>query len=185
MSKTIVSWPIVFHRIRERYNCTVALRHLLPKKSSTISTSFVFSIMADPLSIATGILTFMGACNALASTIKKLHRLRKAPQQLEELENEISSLQSYIEGIQQLVGMHSNGGDEVIGRMSLGMHIENARKKIQEIENFLEGTLVDVSSPVKIRTRGWLKWQSELNRLRQELRDVRLELGTCVGLFSA
>ena len=141
--------------------------------------------MADPLSIATGILTFMGACNALASTIRKLHRLRKAPQELEELENEMSSLQSYIESLQELVHMPNGNGDRVIGQMSLGIHITKAREKIQEIQCFLEGSLLDATSTLKIRTRAWLKWQSELNRLRQALRDVRLEIGNCLGLFSA
>ncbi|KAK4691359.1 hypothetical protein P7C71_g5624, partial [Lecanoromycetidae sp. Uapishka_2] len=141
--------------------------------------------MADPLSIATGIITFVGACQALASTIQKLHHLRKAPQELEELETEILSLQSYSEGIKQLVDMHSCDQDQVIGRMSLGLHIENARKKIQKIQQFLENSLLDTSSMIKIRTRAWLKWQSEFKRLRQELRDVRLEIGSCIGLFSA
>jgi len=89
--------------------------------------------MADPLTIATGIVTLVGACNALASTIKKFYDLRKAPKELEELENEISALQSHTEGISQLVEPHGDTRDEIIGKLSLESHIESARKKIQEI----------------------------------------------------
>jgi len=141
--------------------------------------------MADPLTIATGIVTLVGACNALASTIKKFYDLRKAPKELEELENEISALQSHTEGISQLVEPHGDTRDEIIGKLSLESHIESARKKIQEINRFLEKSLLDTSSSFRIRTSAWLKWQSEFSRLRQELRDVRLEIGTCINLFTA
>lgn len=141
--------------------------------------------MADPLSIATGILTFMGACNALASTIEKLHHLRKAPQELEELENEIFALQASIDSIKRLVQMHSGSRNEAIGQISIGAYVENARKKIQQIQRSLEESLVDLSSSNRIRAKAWLKWQSEYNRLRQELRDIRLEIGTCISLFNA
>ena len=104
--------------------------------------------MADPLSIATGILTFIGACKGLASTIQKLHRLRRAPRDIDDLENEISSLQSYIEGINQLVELHSGDGDGTIGRMSLGEHLGTARNKIQNMHQFLDATLLDASSNI-------------------------------------
>jgi len=141
--------------------------------------------MADPLTIATGIVTFVGARNALASTIKKFCDLRKAPKDLEELENEISALQSHTEGISQLLEPHGDNRDEIIGKLSLESHIESARKKIQEVNRFLEKSLLDTSSSFRIRTSAWLKWQSEFSRLRQELRDVRLEIGTCINLFTA
>lgn len=141
--------------------------------------------MADPLSIATGILAIVGACNALASTIKKFHDLRKAPQELEELEHEISALQSHTRSISQLVQPHGDNRDNIIGKLSLETHIESARKKIQEIHRFLEKSLLDASSSIKIRTSAWLRWKSEFSRLRQEVRDVRLEIGTCINLFSA
>lgn len=141
--------------------------------------------MADPLSIATGILTFMGACNTLVSTIKKLHQLRQAPRELEELENEISSLRTYTEGLNRLVEMRNVNDKKAIDLLFLGSQIDSARWKIQEIRHFLEGSLLDPSSSIKIRSSAWLKWQSEFNRLRQELRDVRLEIGTCIGLFTA
>ncbi len=141
--------------------------------------------MADPLTIATGIITIVGACNALVSTIKKFHDLRKAPKELEELENEISALQSHTDSISQLVKPHGDTRDKIIGKLSLETHIESARKKIQEIHRFLEKSLLDASSSIKIRKSAWLKWQSEFNKLRQELRDLRLEIGTCINLFSA
>ena len=142
--------------------------------------------MADPLSIATGILTFMGACNALASTVKKLHQLRKAPHELEALENEISALRSCAEGINQIVQMHSGvRNDDIISQFSVVNSIESARKKIEEICQYLEHSLLDATSSNKVRPSAWLKWQSEFNRLRQELRDIRSEIGTCISLFSA
>ncbi|KAL8704734.1 MAG: hypothetical protein Q9201_002118 [Fulgogasparrea decipioides] len=139
----------------------------------------------DPLSIAAGVVTFMGACNALASTIQKLHRLRNTPKELKELENEINDLKTCMGDINRLVQMHSGNGVELVCQTSLGVYVENARKKIQEIQKYLEHTLLDTPSSRKIRASAWLKWQPEFHRLRQELRDLRSEIGTCISLFNA
>ena len=140
--------------------------------------------MADPLSIATGVITFIGACNSLASTIKKLHCIRKAPAELLELEHELSALRSCIEGIEQISKAYNGDCEKVIGHIHIGPYVDNARKKIQQIRQFLETSLLDTSTGSKIRPSAWLKWQSEFSRLRQELRDVRSEIGTCISLFN-
>ncbi|KAL8733486.1 MAG: hypothetical protein Q9166_002113 [cf. Caloplaca sp. 2 TL-2023] len=139
----------------------------------------------DPLSITTGVLTMIGACNALASTIRKLHHLREAPKELGELEREMSALQSCTKVINQLVQTQCENRSDLIGRISVGMCVKNARQKIEEIQHFLDHTLLDLSTSSKIRRTAWLRWQSDFSRLRQELRDVRSEIGTCICLFSA
>ena len=138
----------------------------------------------DPLTIATGVLTMIGACNALASTIKKLHHLREAPGELEALEKEISALHSCADGISHLVQVHGQNRREGIGQISVGLCVGNARQKVEQVQQILDRSLLDLSSG-KIRKSAWLRWQSEFDRLRQELRDVRSELGTCVCLFNA
>ncbi|KAL8822436.1 MAG: hypothetical protein Q9191_006828 [Dirinaria sp. TL-2023a] len=127
----------------------------------------------------------MGACNALASTIKKLHQLRKAPHELEALENDILALRSCAEGINQIVQMHSGARNDIISQVSIVEAIENAYKKIMQIHKYIEHSLLDTTASNKIRASAWLKWQSEFDRLRQELRDIRSEMGTCMSLFNA
>ncbi|KAL8819079.1 MAG: hypothetical protein Q9223_002415 [Gallowayella weberi] len=139
----------------------------------------------DPLSIATGVITLIGACNALASTIKKLHQLREAPKELDDLEKELSALQSCTEGVNQLIQTHDNHRRGIVGRMSIGLYVENAHQKIEQIQHFLDRRLLDLSSRNKIRRSAWFKWRSEFERLRQELRDVRSEIGTCICLLNA
>ena len=153
-------------------------------RNLTLLVSPFASAMADPLSIATGVITFIGACNALATTIKKLHRIRKAPAELLELEHELSALRSCTEGIEQLTQTHSRRHEYVIGQIHIGLYVDNARKKIQQIQQFLEQSLIDTSRGSKIRSSALLKWQSEFSRLRQELRDLRSEIGTCISLFN-
>lgn len=139
----------------------------------------------DPLSIATGVITFVGACNALASTIKKLHHLRKAPKELEDLEDEITALRSSTESIGYLVQAQCNNHNMLVGQTSIGTFVDNARKKIQETQQVLENSISDALSGRKIRPSAWLRWESEFARLRQELRDIRSEIGTCISLFNA
>ncbi|KAL8965609.1 MAG: hypothetical protein Q9183_003764 [Haloplaca sp. 2 TL-2023] len=139
----------------------------------------------DPLSITTGVLTLIAACNALATTIAKLHRIRHVPEELEELETEICALQSCIEATNTLVRLHSDDRSGINGQLSLGQHIKDAYRKIEQIRLFLDTRVLEISSGRKIRKSFWLKWQSQFNRMRQELRDVRSQLGTCISLFDA
>ncbi|KAL8846856.1 MAG: hypothetical protein Q9221_008085 [Calogaya cf. arnoldii] len=139
----------------------------------------------DPLSITTSVVTLIAACNALASTIRKLHRLRHVPKELEELEKEISALQSCTEGINMLILTHSDNQNGMFGQISLGVYVKDARQQIEQTQQFLDSSVLDLSSSSRIRKSVWLKWQSEFSRLRQELRDVRSQLGTCISLFNA
>ena len=139
----------------------------------------------DPLSIATAVLTCMSATNTLISTVKKLHNLRRAPKEIEELENEISALRSTSESMNAILQMPSGSKNQVLQHVPVTTSIDAARKKIDGIQRFLETTLLAEDSSAKIQKSAWLKWQSEFNRLRQELRDSRIELGTCMNLFSA
>ena len=138
----------------------------------------------DPLSIATGVLTCMGACNALGSTVQKLYRLRNAPKELGELDSDISSLKSCVENVNQLVQTKSGDWNRTISPTSLELCVENTRKKVEQTQEFLKHSLLDDAAIRRVRPRAWLRWQSQFTRLRQELRDVRLELGTCIGLHS-
>ena len=139
----------------------------------------------DPLSVTTGVLTLIAACNALASTITKLNRLRHAPKELEGLETEISALQTCIEDINALVHTHSDNPSGILGKLALGEHIKDARHKIEQIQQFLDTSVLDLASSSKIRKSYWLKWQLEFGRLRQELRDLRSRLGTRICLYNA
>ncbi|KAI4261852.1 MAG: hypothetical protein L6R42_002955 [Xanthoria sp. 1 TBL-2021] len=139
----------------------------------------------DPLSVTTSVLTLIAACNALASTIRKLHHLRHAPKELKQLEAEISALHSCTEGFNVLLHTHSDNRNGMFDHLSLGVYIKDARQKIEQTQQFLESRVLDLSSSSNIRKSVWLKWQSEFTRLRQELRDVRSQLGTCICLFNA
>ena len=138
----------------------------------------------DPLTIATGVLTLMGACNALGSTVQKLYHLRNGPKEISELSSDISALKSCVENVNQLV--QAKGGDlnRTISTCSLESCVENARKKVEQTQAFLEHSLLDDAAVCRVRARALLRWQSHFSRLRQELRDVRSELGTCIGLYN-
>ncbi|CAO1597455.1 hypothetical protein XANCAGTX0491_001262 [Xanthoria calcicola] len=139
----------------------------------------------DPLSVTTSVLTLIAACNALASTISKIHHLRHAPTELEQLEAEISALHSCTDALNILLHTHSDNQSAMFDHLSLGRIVKDARQKIEQTQGFLETSVLDLSSSNKIRKSVWLKWQSEFTRLRQELRDVRSQLGTCICLFNA
>lgn len=139
----------------------------------------------DPVSLTTAVVTFIGACNVLASTIQKLHHLRKAPKEIQELDNEISALKACVVGIGHLLKSHGEDRNDLIGQLPIALSLDNACGKIEETQRYLEQSLLDTSSGRKIRTSAWLKWLPEFQRLRQEIRDIRSELGTCISLYNA
>ncbi|KAL8996789.1 MAG: hypothetical protein Q9188_006482 [Gyalolechia gomerana] len=128
----------------------------------------------DPLSVTTGVLTLVGACNALASTIRKLHHLREAPRELGALEKEISALQSCADGISHLVQTHGQSRREVMGQSSIGVCVGNARQKIEEIQQYLDRSLLEPSSGSKIRKSACAESQGnemQLQKLTSEGRS--------------
>ncbi|KAF2224518.1 ankyrin repeat-containing domain protein [Elsinoe ampelina] len=137
--------------------------------------------MADPLSIATGVVAFIGAANALASTIKKLHRVRHAHTSIKALEDEMRALRDYVESIRQLLDAH---GHLMMQQDPMEKHLNRAHAKVNEVNMTLLGLLKD-SSHKTVRTSTWLHWDSQLSRMRQELRDVRVEIGNRLSVFNA
>ena len=142
--------------------------------------------MPDPLSIGTGILAIIGSANALASTIKKLYRVRYAQTAIALLENEMTALRSYVESVNKLLGM-SNGSQQnnAFQHLPIERYLETARTKIDQVNSFLDQKLLNDTPQRKIKKSVWLKWETELNRLNQELRDARMEIGTCLNFLNA
>lgn len=77
--------------------------------------------------MATGVLTLLGACNALASTIRKLHNLREAPKELEALEEEVSALQLCTDGVNHLLHALGRSSRDVMAQTFIGDCVEKAR----------------------------------------------------------
>ncbi|KXS95674.1 hypothetical protein AC578_6241 [Pseudocercospora eumusae] len=138
----------------------------------------------DPLSISTAIITCIGATAALANTIQKLHRLRKAPKDITSLEDEILAVNKHVEHVGNILRASSNCRPAIVKDSSLEPAIEAARTKVEQVKQFLENKLLKDNS-TELKKSAWLKWQSEFGRLKQDLRDVRIELGFCINLFSA
>ncbi|KAF7194525.1 Ankyrin-3 [Pseudocercospora fuligena] len=138
----------------------------------------------DPLSISTAIITCMGATAALANTIQKLHRLRKAPKEIACLEDEIVAVNKHVEHVGDLLRAPSHCRPAIIKDLSLQPAIEAARTKVEQVKSFLENKLLKDNS-AELKKSAWLKWQSEFGRLKQDLRDVRIDLGFCINLSSA
>lgn len=127
----------------------------------------------DPLSISTAIITCMGATAALANTIQKLHRLRKAPKEIASLEDEIVAVNKHVEHVGNTLRARSNYRHAVIKDLSLQPAIEAARMKVEQVKKFLDNNLLKDGS-TELKKSAWLKWQSEFTRLKQDLRGKRV-----------
>ncbi|KAM3416273.1 hypothetical protein BST61_g7879 [Cercospora zeina] len=141
----------------------------------------------DPLSISAAALACIGAAAALAKTVHKLSLLQQAPQEISELEKEIEAVRTHLESFQKVVHDRSNAHNALLAGLPIDKCIKDAQEKTSQIKSFLEGGLLkeSSSSTKKLKKSSWLKWQSELRRLKEELRGIRVELGININLFSA
>ncbi|CAK1365360.1 unnamed protein product [Cercospora beticola] len=143
--------------------------------------------MTDPLSISVAALACVGAAATLTKTIHKLILLQNAPQEISELAKEIKTIQTHLEGFHEVVKERGNAHTTIAAALPIDKCINDAQQKTTQINTFLETNLLKETSLAtkKLKKSAWLKWQSELRRLKQELRDIRVELGININLFNA
>ena len=109
--------------------------------SPVCRSAFAFSSYLNPVNssaqwILCQLLTFMGACNALRSTIQKLYHLRNAPKELGELDLDISALKSCVENVNQLVQIKSGDWNRTINSTSLDCAWRMPARKSSKHRNF-------------------------------------------------
>ncbi|MCJ1348632.1 hypothetical protein MMC31_006864 [Peltigera leucophlebia] len=113
----------------------------------------------EPLSIAAGTLTLLGALGATAKGLKKLASLKHAPIQILQLCNEVKFAATVVKDLQHLLEEHL----------------------MQDIPS----TGLDSVSDIEFSKRAWLKHQTKSLRLFEEIRDYRVEINNNLNLLCA
>ena len=140
----------------------------------------------DPLSLATGVVTLLGACSVVTKTFRRILSLKDAPPLIQALNNEISDLQlalmdvnDYVQQIKQSRASTPIADARILRMCSLT--IDDTREKIQEIDSLLHSRLLKPSSGGKLEIKypslvrefsHLIKHQGDIRHSRQRILSV-------------
>lgn len=141
--------------------------------------------MADPLTITTAAIAFFGSASALASTIKKLHRVRHAAPAIQSLEDEMLTLRGYVQNVKDMLNTTSQAQYSILRQLPVETYLASARNRVSKVTTCLDQKLAPGSSERGVRKSAWLTWESDLKAMQKELCDVRVEIGACLTLMNA
>ena len=126
--------------------------------------------MADPLSVAASIIAVVGAADEVTNGLRRLKAARHAPESLRDLLEEISQLEMVLNGIKSGVLSPENPPVE------LASLIREAGSKLLELRSLIEYTLTKAGVSDEIDRWQWLRKGNEVERLRNQLSTIRLNL---------
>ena len=143
----------------------------------------------DPLSITASALTVVTALDQAYKCAQRLRAVRQAPGEITLLLEEVADLTQLLEQVQSTQSPPAYG--DGIARPNekptgLDLHLSRASTKLNELD-----TLVEEHASRTNRRRpdrghwGWVQGRRRANILREELRDLRLNLTASLGATTA
>ena len=128
------------------------------------------------LSALTGVITVIGAAQETGKTLLKVLRsVRKAPQGLRALIDEIAQIEMVLAGVRD--ACHDGQGSTP----ALDSLIENARGQLLQIHSLIQYQLVQTKEVVQVDRLAWAKHRHEVGRRREQLTRTRLDINTALS----
>lgn len=138
----------------------------------------------DPLSITASSLAVLGALTAGGKGIQKLASLRHAGDDFEDLRHEAENLRGLLTLFREaLLVIHGSTAYVDHGEL-LSTLLETAHKVVVDLESFVAFHLTKANEDTTLSKRRWLKASSQVEKLRQRIRDARSNLIFAVGVLS-
>ena len=138
--------------------------------------------MADPLSVVASTLAVVGAAEGATKTLLKFKKMLDGPEpeHVLALINEISDLRIVLTDIQKfLVRNTVNLPQQPLRHVAT--LIDRAKAELLQLDELIQYRLFKANSVpgrIKVSRREWVKSNNKLERFRQEMRDIRLNLVT-------
>ena len=133
--------------------------------------------MADPLSITASVIAVLGAAEGVSKTLARIKSLRHAPTEVLALINEVSDLRIILGEVERYVIRDVSSPVEQLQTMST--LVERAMDSLLELDQLIQYRLLKATSrstEPKISRREWAAAKPVIERYRQGLRDIRLNI---------
>ena len=141
----------------------------------------------DPFSISTGVVTLLGVCAGTCKVFKKIRGLRRAPELIQALNNEVSDLHliiacisNYLDGTttSELGLLHVDDSNFLLCMQLL----DDTRGMVLELGSFLQGRILKITSTKsespEVNRVALLKEQGRLTRLQAQLQQARQRISS-------
>ena len=137
----------------------------------------------DPLSITASLLAIIHAAHVSVQGLRKIYAYRHASEELDRLRAEFESLEELLLNIKTFAEVNASLPCCEI----LHKPLESASVKITRVEAMLSSPafrLTRLSDSNKARTT-WFRYKHRFEVLREEVKNVKIDLGTRLGLVTA
>ena len=132
----------------------------------------------DPFSLTVGIIGVLGVGGQLAGCLRKIETLKRAPNELRELNGEISDLYLVVKQVNGLC--HQYPGDSGVPRdNNLRSSLARMKGKLLELEELIAFRLTKPGSTdtdIQVDRSRWLRLKPKVQKLREELRSITLNI---------
>lgn len=143
----------------------------------------------DPLSLTTGVFALLGACVTASRTLKKIGDLRRAPELVQAVNNEISDLHLMIIDMSDRFERFKRNCstiprvDRAISQLCTST-LDQTRDKVLEIETLIQYQLLKPENEhLTVNKRAYLRHHGKLVKLHTELRDFRQRIANIFSHF--
>lgn len=138
----------------------------------------------DPLSIVASTIAIAGV---IKTAVQKAQKLGAATSDLHSLSNEISDLVVVLQAIEQSLRHYAQG--PVLQQDAYFIHtIQSIQSRLQNIEpqiGYWMGRPIYRKSPIDPRRLTRIRLGSKVNRLKDDVRDLRIQLMTLLNAVAA
>ena len=145
--------------------------------------------MADGLSVAASIIGVLSAIEGVSKVLSRVRNIFNAPDEVLALLNEVSDLQIVLSDVQIYIVRSSSGARITEGHLQhLSVLVDRAKEKLLQLDERIQYHLIKPQSSraqITISKREWLKAATTIEKFRQSLRDIRLNVVAQIAVISA
>lgn len=141
----------------------------------------------DPLSITASIIAVIGLGGKTVASLAKLRAIVHAKEELSALINEISDLQAVLTTLSHITAEEENDHVHLGPKKALASHVQRAKDKILELEELIayELTKIGRDGNIEAARHAWLRKRHVVFRLQDELKTIRWNLATSLGMVTS
>ena len=137
----------------------------------------------DPLSLAASLVAIIHAGRIGLRGLRRICESRKAPEELHQFRAELEGLQQLLENVRAFSLQKPPDQFGVL----LDEPLKRAQRSIDSVNHILNSTTFGVS---RFNTAAqaqvtWLRYRNRLLALSQDIRNAKMDIGLCLGSFTA
>ncbi|MCJ1388336.1 hypothetical protein MMC18_001182 [Xylographa bjoerkii] len=140
----------------------------------------------DPLTLTVSIIAVIGAGGSVAKGLRKLVSLKDVPDELLQLNNEVSDVYKIVFAINGCCNHRQDKSSVVNAESSyVSATMQRAKDLVLELEIYVAHELTKVvANGDRVDRVAWLRAGGKVGKLKDRLRDMKADLGVAVNILN-